>query len=129
MNGNTQQPTEVTVQQAERLQAALQRCGWTLSNGDAVASKAWETACGPKSGHVYLYPAGRLYANYESEGRNVLATVLGSVSGRSEEAIDEEVKRFTDEVQRCVDQSYARHLWLIGVRSRSAIQSPAASTA
>jgi hypothetical protein len=107
----------------EVLQHAFAQRGWTPEIGAAIASRYIETACGPKPAFVYLYPGQVLRADYWSEGRNALATLRLMIETHEAAAVSSLVARFDAEIAHAIDGTYARGLWLIGVRPRP--QAPA----
>ena len=100
----------------DRVKALLAANGWTVVDGTAIACKDYATAVGPKRAHVYLADYGpattgvALYADYQSEGRNVCESggVLipkGEVAG-----LAESVERFAAAADAAIGASYAVRL-------------------
>ena len=97
----------------EKCQAWLvTHANWFTEPGAAIASKWFETAVGPKVGHVYALPwrdyGLSLNASYWSEGRNALASASAWFGdGISDVEINAEMQRFSDAVEELVSQTYA----------------------
>lgn len=103
------------------LRAAFLQCGWSAEHlSPAIASKSFDTACTPKLAHVYLYPSGMLWSHYLSEGRNALAVHFWHVDTTDPERLQAHVAGIDREICAAVDATYARRLWLLGVRPHRA---------
>ena len=100
------------------LRTAFLQCGWSPEQPPAIASKTFDTACTPKCAFVYLHPSGSLSGSYESEGRNALAGQHWRVITSVPEHVHEQVATIDREICASVDATYARGLWLKGVRPR-----------
>jgi hypothetical protein len=95
----------------QRLKHLLTHFGWTVEGVPFAAKKVFETACGPKLAHL-LESRGWVFAYYWSEGRNVLANL--SCDGREFDLAL--VRQLDADITRAIDGTYARGLWLRGVR-------------
>lgn len=102
------------------LRTAFLQCGWSPEQLPAIASKIFDTACTPKRAVVYLHPGGSISGNYESEGRNALAVHRWQVSTSDPQGVHQQVESIDREICASVDSTYARGLWLKGVRPRQA---------
>ena len=98
----------------------LASLGWILSDGvneNVIASKSWQTATGVKVAHAYFSGSDGfnfgLHGDYTSQGNNVLSTsgVLIPQEASSMECAAL-VEMFAANVDRHVDASYARKLYL-----------------
>lgn len=99
---------------SERIGALLQQHGWSLTDGAALAVKAFPTAVGDKTAAVYVHNWPEqvfLHGSYDSEGRNVLES-WGQLIGRNSppEVLEAEVLRFVRNNERAVLGSYAARL-------------------
>lgn len=101
------------------LNACLMAEGWTVIDSTAIARKIYPTAVGPKVAHVYLSSTGTmLTADYQSEGRNVAGSAMGLFPKEHADqpgwlvrnATRDLVARFTQDVNRLVEASYAARL-------------------
>ncbi|MDG1580885.1 hypothetical protein [Pseudomonas sp. GOM6] len=98
----------------------LARFGWemcdevSLTHFCGVATKCFETAVGPKSALVLMEPyfgVHALKAEYWSEGRNVLSTMLLKIDIQADQKVlVEALPKFAEEVEKHVGQSYAVRL-------------------
>ena len=82
-----------------------------------LATREFDTAVGPKTATLHLRSAGagcyQLSAVYFSEGRNVLASIVGHVPESSSDSDLRAVfERVSDMIESTVDASYARRLFL-----------------
>lgn len=103
----------------------LVRAGWRPAisgSANVIVEKDVETAAGSRT--VYLYwhhgtKGGTLRASYISEGRNVVSHVhmprLADDASTTE--VEDRISSFLDEVDACVDGTYARGLHLRWDRS------------
>lgn len=104
------------VQLTQAIAALLVTCGWTLSDGTAIASKMYPTAVGPKQALVYLvqYPESDravLTGDYTSEGRNALSTAFVFVPHHADpETIHRLVHQFATGCNATVADTYAVRL-------------------
>jgi hypothetical protein len=92
---------------------ALKRSGWSIDEtiiGRTTASKSYETAAGGRSAVVYFNGDQFHSAEYTSEGNNVLSTC----SRFDLEQLGAEA--FVNEMERKIDESYARRLHLQGAK-------------
>jgi hypothetical protein len=99
-----------------QLQGAFAQSGWMPGQFPCIGTKEFETACTPKRAVLYQYPNGALMGSYESEGRNVLSTHCWHVDASAAVALRDQAERIDHELSHTVDQSYARRLWLLGIR-------------
>jgi len=83
-----------------------------------MAYKEVETACGPKEVSVCIFigSPNRVDASYHSEGGNILAGVSWNFSQDPRQALRECDER--------ISESYARKLWLNGIRPREVQAEP-----
>lgn len=82
-----------------------------------LATRDFDTAVGPKTAYLYLIPAGagcyKLAGEYLSEGRNILSTIGSScLESSSDDALQFALCTVLSQVDKAVDQSYARRLLL-----------------
>lgn len=101
------------------IQRQLQPHGWrALPPGHhAVATKTYETAVGPKDAHLYLADWGAdspvfiLSGEYQSEGRNALATTSAHIpKSVTKKELLALVNNLAPEVDKVVSQTYAARL-------------------
>lgn len=104
--------------QTHALRDAFLKCGWSPERSPAIASKTFATACTPKLAFLYQYPDGTLRGIYESEGRNALAIHFWRVDEADLALLHERVAHIDKTICDAVDATYARGLWLLGVRPR-----------
>lgn len=96
--------------------------GWTAASPldmkicCLVASHGYETAVGIKTATLSLEPRSegfQLVGNYQSEGNNVLSTTwLNIASDATPDQIAEQVPAFLAQVDKDINRSYARRLYL-----------------
>lgn len=105
---------------AEVLEELTLADGWTLwyRTPHVTVAKSIDTVVGPKEAIVCWAPRRGLpphiWAQYDSEGGNVLATVQPFFTGReSVEQVRAEVLAMLRRIAAEIDQSYARRLWLM----------------
>ena len=106
----------------EIVQKTLVANGWEMRAAPTVALKMYDTAVGPRQAVAYLSKGDEynrtLMGEYESRGNNVLGG-----SGKlipldaSPEAIEAIALAFCVGADKDIDQSYARGLYLMGVRA------------
>lgn len=85
-----------------------------------LAHKDVETEVGFKTALAYIRVGGkqsecnRLEGLYMSEGRNILEpkSILVPRAPEGNESLSQAVARFVDAVEKCIDESYARGLFL-----------------
>lgn len=111
--------------QLDALRAAFAQSGWTPELHPAIASKEFDTACTPKRAYLYQFPSGTLTGSYESEGRNALSTLFCRVDESQPDTLPDQVRQIDTMVSDAVDQTYARGLWLRGMRPRLLVTDPA----
>lgn len=84
---------------------------------NAIAQKSYKTKVGDKEAVVRFTSCedenyATLTAEYQSEGRNILSSCITNLDNNlSEEFLDDLVKSFSIEVNKKVDDSYARKLY------------------
>ena len=98
----------------------LTELGWLAEDGAAIASKIFQTAVGPKAALAYLMDFGPhsdklfLSGDYQSEGRNVLAShatpIPRSAHSAHGDTLDHLVVKFARGVDAVVADSYAARL-------------------
>ncbi len=102
---------------ALRIGAILTSLDWNSTElatwGYAI--KVYATAVGPKEAHVYLrlrkdQPTAILTGTYCSEGWNALSTCWRELPLERPETLEDAVRSFAAEVDRCVAQTYAVRL-------------------
>jgi hypothetical protein len=111
--------------QLDALRDAFAKCGWLPEQNPAIASKEFDTACTPKRAYLYQFLSGTLTGSYESEGRNALSTLLCRVDEDQPDTLLDQARQIDTMVSDAVDKTYARSLWLLGVRARPLIADPA----
>lgn len=102
---------------AQQIGAVLTALDWSTTElaSWGYAIKVYATAVGPKEAHVYLrfrkdQPTAILTGTYCSEGRNALSTCWRELSLEQPEALEDAVRSFATEVDRCVAETYAARL-------------------
>jgi len=105
----------------QHVRHVLLQCGWSPDRLTSTASKTFLTACAPKDAVLYVHPNGTLKADYQSEGRNALATHIWLIDDNDPSAIEEQIVQIDKEICDAVDTTYARRLWLRGVRPRQVL--------
>jgi hypothetical protein len=97
------------------LDEAFAKHGWKVDRITWSGIKFFETCeSGGSDAIVYVYPSGRLHADYRSEGRNVLEALRGSISPDIETfggTPAGDVEAFLVEVERVIDESYGRRMY------------------
>jgi len=95
----------------------LTELGWLAEDGAAIASKIFQTAVGPKAALAYLMDFGPhsdklfLSGDYQSEGRNVLASHATPIPQSSHgDTLANLVEEFARGVDAVVADSYAARL-------------------
>lgn len=101
----------------QQVKTALVALGWKALDSTAVAEKSFETAVGPKVGHVYLHDYGAqskafiLGGDYQSEGRNILESRGVLIpKGSDAEQVRGLVAAFVAGAEQAVGDSYAVRL-------------------
>jgi len=101
----------------QQIASILVQHGWTLSKGPNLASKVFDTAVGPRTALAWLTPGAdgvgnrALRAEYQSEGRNILAGYAEVFRAAADSAVIERMAaRFAGHVETAVRQSYAVRL-------------------
>lgn len=108
------------------MRVAIDQANWVPYEGlpgeSAIASQEIATAVGPKTAYAYLTPYAdcfQLVGNYISEGRNVLSTCTVTVKDDfTAEQAASAFNAFAEQAEAALDQSYARSLYLRGMRPR-----------
>lgn len=94
----------------------LAQKGWTAldyTRTYAIAKKVFDTAVGHTQALIWMSEGGTLTAEYESKGQNVLETTFfHSSEMKSDIDIINGAKDFADEIEKNVDDSFARKLLL-----------------
>lgn len=119
----------------ERARGHLGKLGWTPSaqlfgQGAGIASRSVDTAAGQKVVSIVLSGYGNpdhygreqssgfgisITGEYNSEGRNICESArIALHENESESQFEEKIKRLHEDIDRRVDQSYARSLILSG---------------
>jgi hypothetical protein len=102
-----------------QVQQALIAAGWQPlgPKHTALAERSFATVVGPRVAYVYLAPPHRdgdtrsLLADYQSEGRNVLASHITPIAvTATAEQITQQIERFSANAVRTINDTYAMRL-------------------
>jgi len=104
------------------VQKALVANGWTARPAPTLGIKMYDTAVGPRQAAAYLSKGDEynrtVKGDYQSEGNNVLSASGKLIPiGADAQAIEALALAFCAGADKDIDQSYARSLYLIGVRN------------
>lgn len=112
MDDATKQLWKETLVTSTKMKYLLESMGWKSQNGNWI--KQYQTAVAPKTAILYGIQATTmlvLTADYQSEGRNVLSTQRLEVTTKTTSYA---LSSFLLEIDKAVDDSYARRLYLLG---------------
>lgn len=111
--------SKLTDEQRAAMVAELTAQGWVSNAGAAIAQQTYKTACADKVAFLYFSNGDAeshfviLSGTYESEGRNVLSGDAGWIRIDGDAAsVRAQVESFCQKVQKTIDESYARRLFL-----------------
>jgi hypothetical protein len=106
----------------EIVQKVLVANGWSARPAPTLGIKMYDTAVGPRQAAAYLSRGDEynrtVMGDYQSEGRNVLGGSGKLIPLDADtQAIETLALTFCSGADKDIDQSYARGLYLIGVRN------------
>lgn len=103
----------------ESITKELEKSGFVITNSNSTiyATKVYETICGEKYARIVIQKDGKVLADYESEGKNILDIipfVLEKVF-----VLEKDIKRAVEYIEDRINSSFARELFLLNAQRKT----------